>query len=234
MKRSRSARLFGAALIGTVALATATVTDAGAGSNSRSSYSGDWASTNWIEVGVLDGIPGNVHVGQLYVDGSTRVPQVHGFVVDWTCPEGELPPTHGHGIGLEFDEPVPEPPPTNCTHQGLRFIDAERGAVEFRLDNRLTKARLTGNLRVSAHDETGSVAYPPVDITFTGIGDTYEDRWTFTWSSDGWTSTTRYTGSFRSAAVDGRIGPMFFTDDADDVSTGGMGRFREMTKSMSR
>ncbi|NEE01572.1 hypothetical protein [Phytoactinopolyspora halotolerans] len=187
--------------------------------------SGANASTQWIEMGTLPGgVPGNAHVGYLEVYTSSYV-DVYGDVADWTCPEGELPPDGG-GPHAEDEEPE-----TNCEFEGFRSISG--GDVEFTMDRKLDTARLTGTLIVENH-ETGEGAAPPVDITWTGVGDTAKSTETSRYTEGGVRYQSRYTSMSRNAQVDGFIGAMGFTDDPDDQSTAYMSRYTVHDRSVSR
>jgi hypothetical protein len=190
------------------------------------------ASTTWIEFGSLPGgVLGNAHVGFLEVYSSGSNAEVYGKVRDWTCPEGELPPEGGGGHG-EFEE---EPPPTNCELHSERFIYAYGDEVAFSMDRKLGSATLTGVLNVEDH-ATGSGGQPPVNITWTGIGDmaTYSNSGKYT--EGGSTTYWKESGTSRQAVIaDGSfIGAMGFTDDADDVSDGYMSTSKIYERSSSR
>jgi hypothetical protein len=53
-------------------------------------------------------------------------------------------------------------------------------------------------------------------------------------TSDGKTFTYRYSFTGRSAEVTGKMGPMDFTDDDDDASTGQMGTYKDAYRSRTR
>jgi hypothetical protein len=216
------------ALVGTVPLGA----PAGASSMGMSRSSGTSATADWTEFGTLPGIAGNVHVGSLFVNGSSRNrAYVYGSVADWTCREGERPPDGGHGhsdADFDFEPPWPEPEPSTCTLESFRSIYGDPSTVSFTVDKRLTEARLTGQLSVSDHG-TGSAASPPVDMTWTGTGDLYSSTGSGTFSDGDSTYRYRYSFSGRSADVDGRIGAMGFTDDPDDESSGQLGSYKDAT-----
>lgn len=201
---------------------------AGTKSNYRST--GSTATVQWIEFGALPGVDGNVHSGYLNASGDRTV-QAWGFVTDWTCPDGELPPDFGggHGGGIEAQH---EPPPTNCEWHSERFIESGPGDLTLTMDRKLGSARLTGTVQVSNHGGGGGVATPTVAITWTGVGatstntfseetvDEYGNRWLYSGSQ-----TTR------EGEVSGRIGAMDF-DEADDIVFGSFGtyKFTERTR----
>jgi hypothetical protein len=119
--------------------------------------SGVSVQTQWIEWGALPGgVPGNVHVGNLFAEGDASA-FAYGEVIDWTCPDGARPPAGGGHGG--------EPEPTDCTLEAARQIFSD-SPLTLTTDKRLTTARLTGTLIVTDHDGTGTVARPPVDITW--------------------------------------------------------------------
>lgn len=199
---------------------------AGTKSNYRST--GSTASVQWIEFGELPGVQGNVHSGYLEARGDRTV-QAYGFVTDWSCPEGELPPDFGGGHGgFEAEH---EPPPTNCELHSERFIDSAPGDVTLTMDRKLGSARLTGTVQVSDHGG-GAVANPTVAITWTGVGATTTS--TFTEEGvDEYGNRWMYSGSqtTRQGEVSGRIGAMDF-DEADDIVLGSFGtyKFTERTR----
>ena len=226
---NRAVHVAAAALAATAVLAPAA--PAAAGSSSQSRARGTTASATWIEYGTLPGgaVAGNAHVGDIFVDGGTRIPRVFGQVTDWTCPEGVRPPAGGGG---PHQEEPPPPEETPCTLESVRFIQGTDDLV-FSVDRRLSRGRLVGTLAVSDHGG-GAPAQPPVDMTWTGVGTTSTERTTSTYSDGTYTYTFRYEFTGRQATVDGRIGPMLFSDDADDESTGALGTYRAMERSRSR
>ena len=231
MKRNLRAGLVAGAL-SAVLVTTVPASPAAASSMGMFRSSGTVASADWVEFGALPGgIEGNVHVGSLFVDVSSRSnTYVFGDVADWTCPEGERPPQGGHGHFFE-EEPEPE---TNCELESIRFIFADSSMVSFTVDKKLTSARLTGNLSVADHDGEGGAASPPVDMTWTGTGDLYSSKESGTFRDGGTTERYRYSFSGRDAEVDGRIGAMGFSDDADDESSGQLGTYKSASRWRSR
>jgi hypothetical protein len=200
-------------------LATGTAT---AGETWTYRASGSDASVEWIEFGDLPGIPGNVHVGWLWVDASSsRSTYAYGYVEDWTCPEGERPDGGGHD----------EEEPGNCEFEAFREIEGEQ--INFTMDRKLSSARLTGTLRVENH-ETGAGASPPVDITWTAVGSTHKTTETYRDVSDGQRVQYRNTYTSTVAVVDGFIGAMGFTDDQDDESSGYLSTYRVHERSSSK
>lgn len=209
------------ALVCTVPIALATVSPAQAGDRWTYRSSGASLFSTWVEVGTLNGIAGNVHTGELSAD--VERDEVYGSVVDWTCPEGELPPYGGgHGEHAAYEEE----PETNCVVESVRELFAGDALVDVTMDRKLERASITGNLVVADH-EGGATGQPAVDMTFTGVGTTFSST-TYESGTDGdYSYTYRTTRSTRQASVDGAIGAMGFTDDADDISTGEMTRDRK-------
>ncbi|SDN10957.1 hypothetical protein SAMN05660642_04064 [Geodermatophilus siccatus] len=212
------------------ALAVAVPSPALAGDLFFSKSSGIQVSTTWLEVGELPpaaDVPGNAHFGDLYVEdlGNGRA-RVFGTVHDVECDEGTTPqlPAGGHG------EPAPADGP--CQLLGTRFV--EGGQVTFTVDKKLTTARLTGTLAVgSGHGDTpGS---PAVDITWTGVGDTYSERQSGTFVDEYGTWTYRYDFTGRDAVVTSgsRIGPMVFDDEPGESSESLLGRYRSSDRQRS-
>ena len=190
----------------------------GAGPEARFRTTGHVVDMNWLEVGALPGVQGNIHFGYLWVqttaDGETVA---YGSVDDLQCEGGFVPesPYGGHGGG----EQLP------CVRRGTRFI--EGGDVTFTLDKKFTVGRLTGTLQVTDHDGAG-LGRPPVDITLSGFGGTStgSSRGRFT-DADGSSFTYRNRTTSREATIEGRIGPMVFDDEAGEYSGASMGAFRD-------
>lgn len=117
-------------------LLTLSVAPAQASSMFFSKSSGRVASADWLEVGKLTGVQGNIHFGSMQVEdlGKGRA-NVWGIVFDLSCPIGVIPegPGGGHGEPAE---------PNGCTDEGVRFM--EGGDVTFTMDRKLQTARLTG------------------------------------------------------------------------------------------
>lgn len=189
--------------------------------------SGESASAEWVEYGELAGVGGNVHVGYLEAETSSDGGEVWGKVIDYQCDEGETPGGGGHGEHIaEYDEEESEP---ECDVMSYRWM--EGGDVTFEVDKKLNTARLTGTLWVDNH---GSAATPPVDMTWTGTGDLSESIWYEKYSEGGSTYTYKYESTSREALVNGRIGAMGFTDDADDESWGSIQRTKMFERGSSR
>lgn len=216
--KAPTARL--AALALAVPLVVATAGPATAGTKWSYRSSGSFASTSWLEMGAIPGVGGNVHVGYLDARGD-RLLDVFGEVLDWTCPDGVLPPEGGgHG----------EPAETDCTLESQRFVFGEPGAVALTIDRKLGHARLVGTLSVSDHEGT-SAGNPPVDITWTGIGTASRSTTYSTYTDEsGVRFSTRTTETARGADVEGRIGAMVFDDEAGETSQGAFGTYRTEDK----
>lgn len=187
--------------------------------------SGSFAQVDWVEMGALPGgVPGNVHLGFLRVEGDKNV-SAFGQVLDWTCPEGEMPPFGGGG----HEEPPAE---TNCTLDAERFVFGE--GLTLVMDKKLGAAHLTGTLTVENHGGEGAPASPPVDMTWTGVGGTssttINDSYT---DPNGTRLSTKRTETARGGTVSGRIGAMGFDDDADDTANGFFGTFRVMERGVT-
>lgn len=224
MLRQRWAVVAGLALAPVIAVSAVGTANAGESWTYRAS--GINAGTEWVEFGTLPGgVPGNAHVGSLWIDQSSSNVEVDGKVADWTCPEGERPPGGG-GPHAEHEEPE-----TNCEFEGFRFISG--GDVTFTMDRKLNTARLTGTLFVENHDG-GNSAAPPVDMTLTGVGSTSKSVETYRSTEDGSRYQYRYTTQSRKAGIDGFIGAMGFTDDTDDESFAYMSRYTVHDRVMSK
>ena len=212
---SLTARLAAAALA--VPLVIATAGTANAGSKWTYKSSGSFANVSWMEVGDIEGVGGNYHVGYLDVR-SDKVVDVFGEVYDWTCEQGELPPEFGGGHGEEG-------PKTKCTLESTRFIFADPSAITFTVDRRLNTATLVGTLDVSAHGSAG--ARPPVNMTWTGIGTISKSTNTSSYTdSNGSRWSDRATETAREGDISGRIGVMIFDDEAGEFSNGYFGTYR--------
>jgi hypothetical protein len=208
------------------ALAATPVAAAAPPSTTAARTAGGQAWAEWTEVDTADALrlPGNTHVGYLGVYQQPGYTDVYGWVHDYECAAGQAPPS-GHGDA------------GSCADVGTRFLSADPGAAVFAADARGGTASLTGTLTVSngGHGEPGSVlARPPVDVRWTSGGGARSFTRTERWSDGTNTYSSRVRGTAFDAAVSGRIGPMDFTDDADDTSTGGAESWRETSRSRTR
>ena len=141
---------------------------------------------------------------------------IWGFVDDLTCPDGVIPDGPGGGHG----EPGPE---EECNYEGSRFI--ENDTTTFTMDRKFETATLTGTLAVFGHD--GPAGNPAVNMTWTGIGDSYRSVESGRFTNGTSTYTYRYTFSGRNAQVSGNIGAMVFDDEDGEWSFAQMGSFRD-------
>lgn len=209
-------------------LAVAVATPAEAGSRWSYRSTDLTASASWMEMGTLPGgVAGNVHVGFLEVSKSGWA---YGQVIDWTCPEGELPPSHGGGHG-ELAADDWEEPETNCVAESFREIYGD--GLDVRISKKLDAATVTGTLQVSDH-ETGTGGAPAVSMTFTGFGDVASSSWIEKGSEGTSSWVYKYESRTRQATVDGAIGAMGFTDDADDVSSASLAETKTYERGSTR
>lgn len=199
-------------------------------SSSRTSY--QTANVSWTEVdaGPDDPVPGNWHLGNLYVQRSGYGLDVFGSIDDFQCDPGEVPGHGGHPVAPG------EPEPAACESLGTRFLSASP-TLAFTVDIPGGRLNLRGALIASAggHDGPGAeLGRPGVDITWKKAGSFYRYSRSETWEDDtrAFSSSTRGLGW--QAAVSGTLGPMNFTDDADDASFGNAEQYTERTKSTSK
>ncbi len=194
--------------------------------------SGRIASTEWLEVGTLPGgVPGNIHFGSMWIESSGKgQPSVYGDVIDMTCPDGVIPEGPGGGHDLEKPDHGVEEPDNGCITEGLRFIDG--GNLTFTMDRKLTRATLTGTLNVFGHD--GPAGSPPVNMTWTGLGDLSKTVEAYSWTDGSYTETSRYNSTGRDAQVSGRIGAMVFDDVAGEYSSAWFGTYRGVYRSRTQ
>lgn len=214
---TRRAGVAALALLTTLGLGVAAVPAQGAGSSSQRT-SGTLADLDWLEVGGLPGVEGNIHLGYLSVQAaSDGTVQVFGWVDDLECEPGFVPEGPGGGHGGEEEFP--------CEGVGSRVIDG--GDVRLTVGKKFATSRLTGTLQVSDHDGTG-LGNPAVDITLTGVGSTYSgsDRGRYSEAS-GPAYSYRFSSVRRTATVQGRIGPMVFDDEAGEFSSASVGTFKD-------
>ncbi len=178
-----------------------------------------WTQLDGTEVGTTPF--GNVHIGYIYayemVSGS---PDVFAYIDDFDCPEGQLP---GDGHGFE-EEPV-----DGCVYVGSRYGYGRN--MVLTIDSKLTSATLTGSLVLESgggHGGDGTVVgNPPVDMTWTGVGDLAKSRSTYRYTENGVTYSFTDRSSSRTAAVDGYIGAMSFDPD---LSGGYLTKFSSTSK----
>lgn len=161
------------------------------------------AAASFTVLGAADGVAGNVHVGNIEATSSG---QVYGFVTDWTCPDGELPPYGGEEEPIPVDggpgdEPLPPEPETNCVVEGSRDFWGEDVAVD--ISKKLTGATVSGAVSVTTWSEEGESTSTPgtVGLTFTGDG----GATTSTEYSKGDGYVYKYESTQRSATVSGDV-----------------------------
>lgn len=237
MNRTPMRRLL-MAVVSTVA-AAATITAASpavAADMFFAKTSGRYATVQWLEMGEMpaaSGVPGNAHIGQLWVEdlGNGRA-SAFGVVHDLQCPAGATPSLPGGGHG---EEP-PVPGPDECAPVMQRFMEGVD--LTFVMDRKLSSATLTGALLVGGGghgDPTVPTGQPPVRITWVGTGVTTTSRQTFTFTDEYGTHSSRYSSTDRPAriAAGSLIGPMIFDDEAGEWSEAGLGTFRSLDRSRS-
>lgn len=178
------------------------------------------ATASFTVLGAVDGVAGNVHTGN--VEASSNG-QVYGYITDWTCPDGELPPWGGGEEPIPVDggagdEPLPpEPEPeTSCVVEGSRDFSGEDVAVD--ISRKLSGATVSGAVTISTWSEEGETSSTTgtVDLTFTGDGATATS--TEDVKGDGYVS--RYESTRRSATV---------TGDAAGLSLAGADTWGQLT-----
>lgn len=212
-----------AAMVSVVGLAAgeaaAASPDIGFSRSSGTSADASWIESDPIATGVSP--LGNTHVGWLSAEPSSRGPaMVWGYVEDFDCDPGETPYGGGHG-----EEPVEG----GCDPMGVRFLEGTDN-TRLTIDRRLSSAQLTGNLQVSTGHDGTVAATPPVNMTWTASSDIFKATTTQRFVDPYGEYFERYSTSGREATVSGYIGPMNFTDDADDVSSGQLGTYRVMSR----
>lgn len=204
-------------------------------SSSRTSY--QTANVNWTEVdaGPDDPVPGNWHLGNLFVQRSGYGMDVFGSINDFQCDPGETP-GHGGGHAAPAQVAPPETPEGQCEYLGVRFLSASP-TLALTVDIPGGRLNLRGALIASSggHDGPGAeLGRPGVDITWKKSGSFYRYSRSETWEDD----TRKFSSSTRGlgwqATVSGTLGPMNFTDDADDASSGNAEQYTERTKSSSK
>ena len=170
----------------------------------------------------LLGLPGNTHVGQLFVEDGSFGSFASGVISDFECEPGQVPGGHGD--------------PGTCTPMGDRFLFAEGGALTVSGST----ATFTGTITVTngGHGEPGSVlAQVPATVTWTSSAGLIRYRATSTYVEQGISYRSRVTGLRSDAAttvVSGALGRMGFADDADDVSVGDFQTFTEVSRERIR
>lgn len=230
----RTARAASLLLVVALAAALLVALTPAAEARSSSTYrvTGRAASTEWTQV---DGTPvgsspfGNVHVGWLSAEETSRGKAVvFGWIADFDCEPGQLP-GHGHEIVFEDEEPEPEP---GCVHVGARSL--EGWDIPFTMDRKLQSATLKGRLVVygGGHGEGGDVVGRPMaDIVWTGTGTTSKGRYTSRWVEGSTTYTESYRATYRNGAMGGTLGPMGFDPD---LSSGWLTTYTASSRTRTR
>lgn len=214
------------ALVATLLVALAPAADAR--SSSTYTVSGRAANADWTQV---DGTPtggrfGNVHVGYLTAEETSRGRAVvFGWIADFDCQPGQMPGHGGHGIVFE-DEPEPEP---GCVHVGERHLSG--WDVPFTFDRKLDRATLKGRLTLFGGHDGDQLGQPMANMTWTGVGTASRGSYTSRWVEGGTTYTDSYRGTSRNATVGGTLGPMGFDPD---LSGGWLVQYRSSSRMRSR
>jgi hypothetical protein len=99
----------------------------------RTSGTGEYLNLSWTEYDPDDvlGLPGNVHIGYLYLDRGPYGTYFYGNVTDFDCDEGETPYGGGHGVVVGLVEDVVDTggdTSTDATEDALQAI-ADSGAT---------------------------------------------------------------------------------------------------------
>lgn len=230
---SRTARIAAPALACLTVAALASPASAARPDSSSSVRSGERASVSWTELDPNDdlGLPGNTHVGQLFVEDGFFGSYASGFISDFDCAPGQVPGGHGD--------------PGSCAPVGERFLFADGG--ELTVSGRT--ATFTGTLTVSNGGHGGPETPPPppdaapvsqpvpASITWSSATDLVRFRATNSYVERGISYRSRVTGLRSDAAttvVTGRLGRMGFADDPDDVSTGDFQSYTEVSRERMR
>lgn len=169
------------------------------------------AYANWLQIDApVDGIVG-WHLGDMWVYRTGKnLGDAFVWIQDAYCPEGVNPSWGGGHIAS--DEPPVEPPPNDdpCTYD-FRYGDGF--GMEFKMANNLSSATLKGNLTIYGGHGGDPLGRPPVNMTWNGVGSTYQSSSTYRWRSDCCWESSSYKGKFRDAELTGNIGPMGFDPD---------------------
>lgn len=184
--------------------------------------SGRSASVDWLEVGTLPApVLGNAHLGSLYVEdlGKGRF-NIFGWVEDYECVDGALP---GGGHGEEKDKE------SDCEFVDYREIKAGDNTT-FTMDRKFNTASLSGTLNVIGGHDGQVLGTPPVEMTWTGIGNLTKSTEEYTYDDGVSSYSSKYSFSGREADVEGRIGPMIFDDEPAEYSFAEMGSFKNVER----
>lgn len=211
-----------------LAVFAVSVAPASASSRYLSKTTGLAADAYWTQI---DGTPtgstfGNVHIGSLYVyETSKGLGDAFAYISDFDCEEGQTP-VFGHG---EFGEPGDDA----CVYLGDRF--GHGFGLAFNVDKKLSGATLVGNLTMvqgGGHGEDGTiVGNPRVDMIWNGQGNTSTNSQTYRYNDGTNSFTDRYKSTYRSAWLDGILGPMSFDPD---LSGGSISSFSSFSKGRTK
>ncbi len=180
--------------------------------SSTSVRSGERASVSWTELDPGDalGLPGNTHVGQLWIEDTPFGVFADGVIFDYECDPGEVPGGHEG--------------PGTCDDRGARFLSATGPDSTLTVSG--STAQFSGTLTVSngGHGEPGTVlAQVPATITWSTSSAMERYRASSTYTEKGISYRSRVTGlraDVETTTVGGALGRMGFADDEDDVATG--------------
>ena len=221
---SRTARLALPAAACLAVTAIAAPASAARPDSNSSVRSAESASVSWTELDPDNtlGLPGNTHVGQLFVDDSVWGTYASGVISDFECAPGQVPGSHGD--------------PGTCTPMGERFLFSEGGTLTVSDST----ATFTGIITVSngGHGGDGTVlAEVPATVTWTSSGSLVRFRATHSYTEHGISYRSRVTGLRSDPAttvVGGALGQMGFADDTDDVSVGSFESYTEVSRERMR
>lgn len=227
MKRTFRRILTPLALALATALPLVVAGPADASSMYFSRESGRTASVGWLEVGTLPApVLGNAHLGTLYVEDLGRGNfNVFGFVKDYECIEGALPGGGGHE-GFDEEEE------SDCEFVDIRKIEA--GDSTFAMDRKFNQATLKGTLTVIGGHDGEVLGSPPVDMTWTGVGNAYASTEEYSYDDGQASYSSKYSFTGRDSVVTGRIGPMIFDDEPGEYSFAQMGAFKSVSRERTR
>jgi len=176
------------------------------------------ATVEWLQVGPIPRVAGNVHVGrvQAWVPAGERVVEsLYGEMFDYTCPAGYLP----EGLWIEA---LPQLD-ANCSIEDNLII--ETGDLNLNVDGKLHRARLVGSLGY---------------IHGLAVGDPGSFAVNLRWDAPGEKTVVRerifdrprifLVTTTRDASVTGTIGSEAI-GIGDQISSGVVQRFKEINRS---